>query len=79
MAAGPASVAEIQLYEKWLASDLPHGLWNVDLLLPDGSFLARPDVYLPEVGVVFELDSDGRATRIRIGSEPDMGLPTAQI
>ncbi len=29
--------------------------------------------------VVFELDSDGRATRIRIGSEPDMGLPTAQI
>ena len=29
--------------------------------------------------VVFELDGDGRATQIRIGSEPDMGLPTAQI
>lgn len=29
--------------------------------------------------VVFELDGDGRATRIRIGSEPDLGLPTAQI
>ena len=29
--------------------------------------------------VVFELDGDGRATEIRIGSEPDMGLPTAQI
>jgi CspA family cold shock protein len=29
--------------------------------------------------VVFELDGDGRATHIRIGSEPDMGLPTAQV
>ena len=29
--------------------------------------------------VVFELDAEGRATHIRIGSEPDMGLPTAQI
>jgi len=29
--------------------------------------------------VNFELDPDGRATRIRIGSERDMGLPTAQI
>ena len=29
--------------------------------------------------VVFELDGEGRATKVRIGSEPDMGLPTAQI
>ena len=29
--------------------------------------------------VVFDLDADGRATKVRIGSEPDMGLPTAQI
>jgi len=29
--------------------------------------------------VVFELDGEGRATQIRIGSEPDMGLPTAQV
>ena len=27
----------------------------------------------------FELDADGRATTVRIGSEPDMGLPSAQI
>jgi CspA family cold shock protein len=27
----------------------------------------------------FELDGDGRATRVRIGSEPDMGLPSARI
>jgi cold shock CspA family protein len=29
--------------------------------------------------VVFELDGDGRATRLRVGSELDLGLPTAQI
>ena len=29
--------------------------------------------------VNFELDADGRATRVRIGSETDMGLPTAQL
>ena len=29
--------------------------------------------------VNYELDAEGRATRLRIGSEPDMGLPTAQI
>ena len=27
----------------------------------------------------FELDADGRATGVRLGSEIDMGLPTAQI
>jgi cold shock CspA family protein len=29
--------------------------------------------------VVFDLDNDGRATHVRTGAEPDMGLPTAQI
>ena len=29
--------------------------------------------------VVFELNGDGRATRIRIGAEVDMGLPTAEV
>ncbi len=29
--------------------------------------------------VNFQLDGEGRATRIRIGSEPDMGLPTAEV
>ena len=27
----------------------------------------------------FELDVDGRAVNVRIGSEVDMGLPTAQV
>ena len=29
--------------------------------------------------IVFELDGDGRATHVRVGSELDMGLPTAEI
>jgi cold shock CspA family protein len=29
--------------------------------------------------VNFELDGEGRVTRVRIGSEPDMGLPTAEV
>ena len=29
--------------------------------------------------VVFELDADGRAVRVRAGSEPDLGLPSAEV
>jgi cold shock CspA family protein len=29
--------------------------------------------------VVFELDAAGHATHLRTGSEPDLGLPTAEI
>ena len=29
--------------------------------------------------IVFDLDADGRATKVRTGSEADLGLPTAQI
>jgi cold shock CspA family protein len=29
--------------------------------------------------VVFDLDADGRATRVRTGAEPDMGLPDVEI
>ncbi len=29
--------------------------------------------------VNFQLDDDGRVTRVRIGSETDMGLPTARL
>jgi CspA family cold shock protein len=27
----------------------------------------------------FDLDGEGRATKVRLGSEVDMGLPTAQV
>jgi CspA family cold shock protein len=29
--------------------------------------------------VNFVLDADGRVTRVRIGAEADMGLPTAEV
>ena len=29
--------------------------------------------------VNFDVDAEGRATRVRFGSEVDMGLPTAQV
>ena len=29
--------------------------------------------------VVFDLDADDRATHVRAGSEPDLGLPTADV
>jgi cold shock CspA family protein len=29
--------------------------------------------------VVFELDAEGRATRVRSGAEPDLGLPNVEI
>ena len=29
--------------------------------------------------VVFDLDRKGRATKVRMGSEPDMGMTTAEV
>ena len=29
--------------------------------------------------VVFDIDGEGRATRLHTGAEPDLGLPTADI
>ena len=29
--------------------------------------------------VVFDLDGDGFATKVRAGSEPELGLPTADV
>jgi CspA family cold shock protein len=29
--------------------------------------------------VNFELDAEQRVTRVRIGAEPDLGLPTAEV
>ena len=29
--------------------------------------------------IIFDLDASGRATHVRTGSEPDLGIPTAEI
>ena len=49
------------------------------VLAPDA--LARSIFRMLRQGqrVVFELDGEGRATHLRTGAEPDLGLPTADV
>ncbi len=56
VADGVHSVAEADFRALILGSDLPNPLFNPDLYL-DGKFLARPDAWWPEAGVVAEVDS----------------------
>lgn len=56
-AAGAASAPEMELMERWRASGLPDAHWNVDLIDTSGRFVARPDVFVRELGVVVEVDS----------------------
>jgi hypothetical protein len=57
MRAGVVSGPEDELFRRWRESDLPDAVWNADLYL-GGEFLARPDVYLPEYGLIIEVDSE---------------------
>jgi hypothetical protein len=54
---GVRSAAEGVGRQRLLAMPIPRSLFNVDLLLPDGSFLARPDAYWPDAALAFEVDS----------------------
>jgi cold shock CspA family protein len=58
-------VRDTDLSEYDLAADALHG--SIFRMLRQGQ------------RVVFELDADGRATRVRSGAEPDLGLPTTNI
>lgn len=55
--AGVRSVAEAQARARLLRLPIPPPLFNVDLLTPDGEFLARPDAYWPAASLAFEVDS----------------------
>ncbi|MFF3322077.1 hypothetical protein [Streptomyces sp. NPDC002889] len=57
LTAGVRSVAEADARLVLGATDLPSPLWNPNLYLLDGTFLARPDAYWPHAGVVLEIDS----------------------
>ncbi|MFI2350215.1 hypothetical protein ACH492_24835 [Streptomyces sp. NPDC019443] len=57
LTAGIRSVAEAQARRLLRESDIPDPVWNQDLYLPDGTFLARPDACWPYAGVVLEIDS----------------------
>jgi hypothetical protein len=56
IAEGVRSPAEGLARRVVLAADLPRPLWNPRLTL-DGGFLAVPDAYWPEQGVLLEVDS----------------------
>jgi hypothetical protein len=55
--AGVHSVAEADARRAVKRAGLPDAVWNRDLYLPDGRFLARPDAYWPEFGVALEINS----------------------
>lgn len=55
--AGARSVAEARAMRRILSLPLPRPLFNVELRLPDGTLLARPDAYWPDAGLAFEVDS----------------------
>ncbi|WP_329119247.1 hypothetical protein [Streptomyces sp. NBC_01465] len=55
--AGVRSVAEEEARRILRTAGIPDPLWNRDLRLPDGTWLARPDAYWPSEGVVLEIDS----------------------
>jgi len=53
---------------------------RADLLLAPGALDGSVLRFLRQgQRVVFDLDDGGRATHVRLGSEPDMGLPTARV
>jgi hypothetical protein len=54
---GAVSSPEAGLLRRWRASSLPPAEWNCRLYLPDGTFLASPDAYLPDLGLAVEVDS----------------------
>ncbi|WP_455353536.1 hypothetical protein [Streptomyces sp. SYSU K217416] len=55
--AGVRSIAEGQARDALSEAEVPDPLWNPQLLTPEGLFLATPDGYWPEAGVVLEIDS----------------------
>lgn len=54
---GVRSAAEAVARRRLLAMRIPRPLFNPDLVLPDGTFLARPDAYWPDAALAFEVDS----------------------
>lgn len=54
---GVRSVAEADAKDRLRRLDIPTPLFNPDLCLPDGTFLARPDAYWPDAALAFEVDS----------------------
>jgi hypothetical protein len=57
VAAGIRSVAEAKARTSMARAGIPEPLWNQDIFDADGTWIARPDAFWPELGVVLEIDS----------------------
>ncbi len=57
LTAGIRSVAEADARRVLAAAAIASPVWNHNLYLRDGTFLARPDAYWPAAGLVLEIDS----------------------
>lgn len=55
--AGVRSVPEAELRDLIIKAGLPMPMFNPRLYLPNGQFIACPDVWWPEAGVAIEIDS----------------------
>jgi len=57
VAEGIRSVAEADLKDLLAKARIPMPLFNPSLYDPDGTFIARPDAWWPELGIAVEVDS----------------------
>lgn len=57
VSAGTRSAPEAELRVLIGRAGLPMPLFNPELYLPDGTFIAKPDAWWPEAGVAAEVDS----------------------
>jgi hypothetical protein len=55
--AGVASAPEAEFRDLVVRSGLDEPLWNASLYTPNGTFVARPDGYLPDLGLAVQVDS----------------------
>jgi hypothetical protein len=56
-ASGVASAPEAEFRDLVVRAGLDEPLWNANLFTPNGTFLARPDGYLPDLGLAVQVDS----------------------
>lgn len=57
VAEGIRSVAEADLKDLLVKARIPTPLFNPSLYAADGTFIARPDAWWPELGIAIEVDS----------------------
>jgi hypothetical protein len=85
--AGVRSAPEAELRDLIVRACLPIPLFNPRLYLPNGTFIASPDVWWPDAGVAIEVDSrqwhlapdDWERTMVRHGDLGQYGIVTLHV